>query len=183
MRWRDEFRAIGQRLRDKLGDLALRIDHIGSTSVIDLAAKDVIDIQITVSDLDDCSEFCEAMLGNGFIQRGDIHEDHIPIGASEEHSEWRKRYFREPEGEKRTHIHVREAGRANQQYAILFRDYLRADEVSRQLYQQVKTRLSKLFPNKIDCYLYLKDPVCDLIMQSAIAWKEATNWQLSESDA
>ena len=44
--WRDEFEALGSLLRQTLGDLALRIDHIGSTSVPGLAAKDCIDIQI-----------------------------------------------------------------------------------------------------------------------------------------
>ena len=51
-RWPDEFQTIASSLRQGLGDLALRIDHIGSPSVPGLAAKDVIDIQITVSKLD-----------------------------------------------------------------------------------------------------------------------------------
>ena len=50
--WPGEFQAIGRVLREALGDLALRIDHIGSTSVPGLAAKDRIDIQITVRSLD-----------------------------------------------------------------------------------------------------------------------------------
>ena len=45
--WVEEFKAQGIRLRKITGDSALRIDHIGSTSVPGLAAKDVIDIQIT----------------------------------------------------------------------------------------------------------------------------------------
>jgi len=51
-RWPQEFRRIGGTLRAAMGDLALRIDHIGSTSVPGLAAKDVIDLQITVETLD-----------------------------------------------------------------------------------------------------------------------------------
>ena len=50
--WPSEFLSIATTLRQGLGELALRIDHIGSTSVPDLAAKDVIDIQITVAALD-----------------------------------------------------------------------------------------------------------------------------------
>src|SRR5215213_4858725 len=49
-RWPAEFAAIGAALRGALGDLALRIDHIGSTSVPSLAAKDRIDVQLTVAD-------------------------------------------------------------------------------------------------------------------------------------
>jgi GrpB-like predicted nucleotidyltransferase (UPF0157 family) len=50
--WRSEFLEIAAMLRQALGDLALRVDHMGSTSVPELPAKDVIDIQITVAALD-----------------------------------------------------------------------------------------------------------------------------------
>ena len=51
-KWAEEFESIKSSLQEILGDLALRIDHIGSTSVPGLGAKDVIDIQITVKELD-----------------------------------------------------------------------------------------------------------------------------------
>ncbi|MGH2482027.1 MAG: GrpB family protein, partial [Ktedonobacteraceae bacterium] len=49
--WPAAFIEVARPLRAALGDLALRIDHIGSTSVPGLAAKDIIDVQITVADL------------------------------------------------------------------------------------------------------------------------------------
>jgi GrpB-like predicted nucleotidyltransferase (UPF0157 family) len=54
--WRDDFLTLGRNLRQALGDLALRIDHIGSTAVPGLAAKDIIDIQVTVLNLDSAVE-------------------------------------------------------------------------------------------------------------------------------
>ena len=51
-RWPAEFRRIGTSLREALDDLALRIDHIGSTAVPGLAAKDIVDVQVTVAALD-----------------------------------------------------------------------------------------------------------------------------------
>ena len=51
-KWPEEFERIKSALQEILGDLALRIDHIGSTSVPGLGAKDVIDIQVTVRELD-----------------------------------------------------------------------------------------------------------------------------------
>jgi GrpB-like predicted nucleotidyltransferase (UPF0157 family) len=48
-RWPDQFEELAPALRRRLGDAAVAIDHIGSTSVPGLAAKDIIDIQVTVS--------------------------------------------------------------------------------------------------------------------------------------
>ena len=50
--WALAFATIGAAARDQLDQAALRIDHIGSTAVAGLAAKDVIDIQVTVAHLD-----------------------------------------------------------------------------------------------------------------------------------
>ena len=50
--WPSEFQTIGRRLRAALGDAAVRIDHIGSTAVAGLAAKDIIDVQVTVASLE-----------------------------------------------------------------------------------------------------------------------------------
>ena len=47
-RWPEEFRTIGGRIRELVGAVAVRIDHIGSTAVPGLGAKDVIDVQVTV---------------------------------------------------------------------------------------------------------------------------------------
>lgn len=182
-RWSGEFKVVGSDIRNILGKLALRIDHIGSTSVPGLSAKDIIDIQITVSCLDEFSQIQELMVRKGgFRPRGEIHEDHIPPGVDQNPIEWRKRLFREPEGAKRTHIHVREMNRKNQKYPLLFRDFLRNNETSMKLYELIKIRLAELFPNKIDAYLYIKDPACDVIMQSAINWKRETNWQVGPTD-
>ncbi len=125
-RWPEEFRAIGAPLREAMGDLALRIDHIGSTSVPGLAAKDVIDIQVTVAALD-AETLAGALAPLGYTLDREIDRDHLPPGHDDPPEEWRKLYFRPPAEQRRTHLHIRHAGRANQRYALLFRDYLRAD--------------------------------------------------------
>jgi GrpB-like predicted nucleotidyltransferase (UPF0157 family) len=182
-RWVEEFNILGARLRKIIGDAALRIDHIGSTSVPGLGANDVIDIQITVTDIHDIEELNRKMKEHGFQTNGELHRDHEPPGFSGELREWVKRYFREPEGEKRMHIHVREAGRLNQRYPILFRDYLRENARARQLYETLKKRLVQLVPECVDAYLYIKSPVVDLVMLSAERWAEETDWEMGPSDA
>ena len=66
--WPDRFTAIAAELRERVGDDAVRIDHIGSTSVPDLAAKDVIDLQITVARLGDADAWPDELLP-GLIRR------------------------------------------------------------------------------------------------------------------
>src|SRR5438045_7271468 len=87
----------------------------------------------------------------------------------------RKLYMREPEGERRAHIHILELGRFNQQYALLFRDYLRASKMVREEYEFLKQRAAQLFPDSIDGYLYLKEPVFHIIYEAALLWAEKSD--------
>ena len=88
----------------------------------------------------------------------------------------RKLYMREPEGERQAHIHIRELDRFNQRYALLFRDYLRASEDVRKGYEEVKRRAARLFPDSIDGYLFLKDPVFHIIYEAACLWAKTIGW-------
>lgn len=64
-RWKDEFEDHAALLRDVLTDSAIRIDHIGSTAVPQLAAKDIIDIQITIADIRNADDFISKMKASG----------------------------------------------------------------------------------------------------------------------
>jgi GrpB-like predicted nucleotidyltransferase (UPF0157 family) len=100
------------------------------------------------------------------------------IGIPDPHSpELRKRICREPEGSRRTHIHIRQDGRFNQCYPLLFRDYLRAHPIMRDGYAIIKTRLAEIFPDSIEGYLYIKDPLMDMLFATAQEWAQASNWQ------
>lgn len=175
-RWVTEFQQIGGELRQVLGDTAVRIDHIGSTSVPDLPAKDIIDIQVTVADLDDPAIVAK-LVGAGYEMRLEYGRDEY-IGISDPDSaELRKRYCREPEGERRIHIHIRQDGRFNQRYPLLFRDYLRTHPIMRDGYALIKKRLAEIFPDSIDGYLYIKDPLMDMLFAAAQEWAQLANWQ------
>ena len=174
-RWVDEFGQIGSALRRVLGDTAVRIDHIGSTSIPDLPAKDIIDVQVTVADLDDAT-IVQKLSAAGFQGREGLRRDDFIGFADQQSPQLQKRYFREREGERRTHIHIREYGRFNQRYPLLFRDFLRADAITRDGYGLIKQRLSQIFPESIDGYLYIKDPLMDMISHAAELWAENSNW-------
>src|SRR5512138_3551637 len=92
-RWPGEFAAIGAALRGALGDLALRIDHIGSTSVPGLAAKDRIDVQIAVAGFEQYDSMRARIEPLGYEARPRRTGDHLPPGWQGPQSEWEKRFF------------------------------------------------------------------------------------------
>jgi GrpB-like predicted nucleotidyltransferase (UPF0157 family) len=179
--WAAEFAAIAAELRRALGPAARRIDHIGSTAVPGLAAKDIIDVQITVADLDD-DRIAAALTGAGYRARPDIAHDHRPAGAMGPDADWVKRYFRESPGRRPLHIHVREEGRPNQRYPLLVRDYLRTHPAAAGAYAEAKRRLAAIVGDDSGLYADTKDPISDLIALAAEAWAAATGWRPGPSD-
>ncbi len=173
-RWPAEFQQIASLLKQGLGEMALRIDHIGSTAVPSLAAKDVIDIQVTVAALDERLRQAFEALGLPGVEG--MQHDHRPPGATGPDSDWEKLYFHEAPGERRAHIHVRVAGRPNQRYPLLFRDYLRSHPASAAAYAELKRRLAAGLANPED-YPEVKDPAVDLIYFPAEDWAAATGWK------
>ena len=177
--WPQRFRRFASSLRAAVGAEALRLDHIGSTSVPGLAAKDVIDIQITVEDLGVADRWPDELL-SGLVRRAENIVDHIPNGASPDPAEWEKRYWSSSAD---VHVHVRADGRANQRYPLLFRDYLRDDPLAARAYGAVKKALAKLAQDDWDAYYEVKDPACDLIIAGAEQWATRIGWTVPPSDA
>ena len=104
-----------------------RIDHIGSTAIPGIAAKPVIDIQISKIDL-------EPMTYRPALESLEYHwRAHNP--------ELTKRMFRETRPMARTHIHVRRLGNWHEQFTLLFRDYLRVSASDADRYEAEKKRL------------------------------------------
>jgi GrpB-like predicted nucleotidyltransferase (UPF0157 family) len=174
-RWIDEFERIAERIRAVAGRAVMRIDHIGSTAVPGLGAKDVIDVQLTVSALEECDGLTGALRAAGF-RHGSTVEYDVFDGMAETDRELRKLFMREPDGERRAHLHLREAGRFNQRYALLVRDYLRTSEPARTGYERVKRQAAGLFPESIDDYLRLKAPVLHALYEAASMWAEEVGW-------
>lgn len=172
--WPDEFRTIRTVLAHALGPLALRIDHIGSTAVPGLAAKDVIDVQVTVAEL---SDEVSTRLSEAGFQVKHHHSDHVPAGEDPDPALWQKLLLNERPGERRANVHIRKAGNPNQRYALLFRDYLRAHPNSAATIALIKQQLAHYHGDDKMAYYAIKDPVYDLIWDAAQAWAEQSDWQ------
>jgi len=130
--WLIIFKKLGQSIRNELGEIALRIDHIGSTSIPNMSAKPIIDIQISVAQLEPTDPYRIPLEKIGYVFR-------------EKNPDKTKRYFRESPGDRRTHIHVRKIGSWHQQFPLLFRDYLRQNVVDAKLYESEKYRLVRIY--------------------------------------
>jgi GrpB-like predicted nucleotidyltransferase (UPF0157 family) len=168
--WVHEFASIGRNIREVLGEAAIRIDHIGSTSIRELAAKPVIDIQISVRSLEPVNAYKTLLESIGFMHRSD-------------NPDLTKRYFREIPGFRRTHIHVRERGSWSEQFALLFRDYLREHPGACDKYVQTKYKLMELYRNEREKYVDGKGPIIWEIMALASEWSQQTGWKPAQSDA
>lgn len=90
-------------------------------------------------------------------------------------ADWEKRLF-SIRGAISANVHVRVDGRANQRYALLFRDYLRAHSDADGAYEELKRRLARELSDRV-AYTLVKDPACDLIAIAPEAWAAETGWQ------
>jgi GrpB-like predicted nucleotidyltransferase (UPF0157 family) len=173
--WSAEFEVIASELREVLAHDALQVDHIGSTAVPALAAKDVIDVQVTVRTISD--NIAQRLLAAGFTTHTlMLRQDHLPPGFESKQQDWAKLFFMQRLGMRRCNIHVRQLGRPNQRYPLLVRDFLRSDRRTAEAYGELKKRLAKTLADP-DTYPDVKDPVADIIYLAAERWALETRWQ------
>jgi len=153
--WPEVFESWRARIEAAVGPAALRIEHVGSTSVPGLAAKPTVDIQVSVRDLDDESDYVPQLEGAGvqLRSRDDVH-----------------RYFRPPATEPRSvHVHVCALGSDWERHHLLFRDYLRAHPEARDRYAAVKREAAKVWVEDRWGYTDAKTDVILDIMEAAQA--------------
>ena len=178
--WPERFQAFAGPLRALLGKRVAAIHHIGSTGVPGLRAKAVLDVQVTVSRLAEAADWLPQLTGLGLTLRPDVTGDHQPPGMALPDAELAKRYASIPQ---HTHLHIREAGRFNQRYPLLMRDFLRANAQAAAAYGEIKSQLARLHPTDVDAYYAVKDPVMDLIIDGAEQWAARTNWVIPPPEA
>lgn len=172
--WPTQYEKIAQAVGELLGETAQRIDHIGSTSVPGLPAKDILDMQVTVGTEPELDAVAERMVAADWDLRPPRRDHPVP-GLPTDDLQWVKRMVREPMYRRRVNLHIRVAGRANQRYALLFRDYLRSHPETAASYGAFKRQAAALQLDVPD-YTDLKDPVCDLIYLPAEEWAARTGW-------
>jgi dephospho-CoA kinase len=167
--WRDDARRIIDRIQIACGDKALRIDHVGSTAVEGMAAKDVIDIQVTVASLDVADEIAGALADVGYPRIEHIASDTPHQGDP---ALWQKRIHGAADPGRPARIHLRVDGWPNQRYALLFTDWLSANPAAREEYVAVKRNALTA-----SHYTEAKEPWVHDAYHRALEWAESTGWQ------
>jgi len=132
-RWPVAFQVEAERLREALGSIALRIEHNGSTSVPGLAAKPVIDIQVSVVEMAPMDIYRRPLQSLGYVHVPHADDSFCP-------------FFHRPRAWPHSHhVHVVRAGDPEERRALAFRDYLREHDDVAQTYAQLKQHLASQF--------------------------------------
>ncbi len=175
-RWAAQFAPVGAALRATLGERARRIDHIGSTSVLGLAAKPIIDVQVSVDDFDPFDALCQPIEDLGLRWKDDNPDRNKLF--------FRGR-FRDPvAGDRpRVNLHVRWCGSFSEQANLLFRDYLRTHDDARDRYAAFKRELATRRWETVNHYADAKTDVIWPITYEAYRWEQSTGWRAGPSDA
>lgn len=127
-----------KRIHTAISPTVARVEHVGSTSIAGMIAKPVLDLQISVADLEDETAYRAGLESLGLILR-QREPDH--------------RFFRPPAGEPRlVHVHVCEIGSGWEQDVLRFRDRVRADPRMAADYTELKMRLVDLFSSDRRAY-------------------------------
>ena len=143
--WPGLFDLRAEEIRRALGDIAVRVEHVGSTSVSGLAAKPVIDIQVSVQRLFPRAEYVEPLVALGYRHLVD------PIDSQQEYLT--KGY--DPDRELKVHVHVCGAGTEWERRHLAFRDWLRTHPQDAERYERLKAELAERHPN--DIFSYVQD--------------------------
>lgn len=134
-RWAQQAARIVARLKTTCGHRATRIDHIGSTAVPGLDARDIIDVQVSVASIGAADELAEDLLRAGYPRVESVTGDHRYDGAEGLAA---KRFHASADPGRPTHVHIRVDGDPNQRFALLFVDWLNANPGARADYLAVK---------------------------------------------
>ena len=150
-KWKQDFKDIESELKQAMGNLALAIEHVGSTSVEGLAAKPIIDIDVVVKK-NDLQPAIDALEKIGYT-----HEGNLGIEGREAFKYEGKEHLLTH------HLYVCPEDSAELKRHLAFRDYLRSHADAVEEYSKVKLEGAKLFPEDIEKYIEYKSPVIEKI--------------------
>lgn len=164
--------AAGVRLVARLafvcGRHAVRVDHIGSTAVPGLAAKDVLDLQVECPTQQDAEALAPVLGEAGFPRVGGIAGDPPRPELDPDPAQYWKRLHRNADPGRAANVHVRVAGSTAARMARALPALLRGDPRARQRYEQIKRQLAARHPDDVDAYAEGKTPLLVPLLREAV---------------
>ena len=167
--WPVQAARVAARVAAAAGDACLRVDHIGSTAVAGLPAKDVIDVQLVLSDLAAADQVLDPLQEAGFARLPGDWWDTTPDGGR-----LAKRVHTASDPGRAVNLHLRAVDGPAWRWQLLYRDWLRAHPDGRDAYARVKQAAAGV---DVQAYLDRKGPWIAQAMVRAQAWAAATGWQ------
>ncbi len=171
--WAEQAQRIYNRLKATCGAKAVRIDHIGSTAVPGLDAKDVIDIQVTVESLGVADELADACLSAGYPRIEHIAGD---TALTDDPTLWQKRIHASADPGRPAFVQLRVDGWPGQQFALLFPAWLAANPAVRSEYVAVKREVAAAHSSVGD-YADAIQPWFHGAYRRAWEWADAVGWR------
>lgn len=171
--WPAQAQRILARLRTACGHHASRVDHVGSTAVPGMDAKDVIDVQVTVASLEVGDDLAEALLAAGYLRTAVTHD----VAHTDDPSEWRKRLYCSADPGRPTNVHFRVDGWPGQQFALLFVDWLKSNPAVQADYLELKRRVASQGHRDAGAYAEAKEPWFLDAYGRAWEWADTTGWR------
>ncbi|MFC7343281.1 dephospho-CoA kinase [Saccharopolyspora griseoalba] len=177
--WPAHARRLIARVERAAGERAVRVDHVGSTSVPGLPAKDVVDLQLTVRTLADADALAGPLAEAGFAPLPHITGD-VPLEFAPEPQLWSKRLHTSADPGRPANLHLRVEGSPGWRTALVFPAWLRVDDAARADYLATKRRLEAAHADDPDTegYAEAKDFWFAENLPKALAWADRTGWAL-----
>jgi dephospho-CoA kinase len=176
--WPRQAAGLAERLKAAAPEDVLAVDHIGSTAVPGLEAKDVIDLQLAVADLATADRIAPLLGAAGFPLWPGILMD-SPQGRPGP-AAWSKRLHGNADPARPVNLHVRVAGSPGWRFALCFRDWLRADPAARSEYAAEKRRVAALHAADDSTAGYTEGKehwFSEVAAPRMERWAESSGWQ------
>lgn len=157
----------------------LAVDHVGSTAVPGLPAKDVLDLQVTVASLEDADAAAGNLAAAGFPRWPGIKQD-MPKPSHPRPQDWEKRLHGSADPGRAANVHVRAKGSPGWRYALAFRDWLRSEPAMAAAYLAEKQRLVELHSGDAAAGHYARDKdawFSGFADQRLNEWMTHTGWE------
>lgn len=147
-----------RRIAEALGEVAVRLEHMGSTAVPGLAAKPILDLQLSVDAMNPRERYVEPLERLGYL--------FVPAPEWPDHH-----FFAKPAERPRTHhLHVCEAGSRHERRHLAVRDFLRADAGEAARYEALKRQVVARHPQDRLAYIDGKDEYITALEERALTW-------------